>query len=648
MNNRKRIVLITSNPESLYQQRVMEGVFNQCNKYEYDVVVLSTLVHINHFYKDYLAGELAIYDMIDFDSFDGIIITPLTLSDNNRTNVCENLLKKMKANCHCKVVSLDMEFGDYEVCHTDDRGAFYFVTKHVCEVHGCQKVYFLAGYEGNSSTIERLAGFLDYMKDEGRPVLDSQIFYGDFWYSSGEKLADQIAEGTVPMPEAVICASDHMAIGLTNRLTEHGISVPDQIIVTGYDATQDAVSNSISITSFIPPIVQCAINAVNVIHSCISPDEKEQPVFQPSADGFICVGESCGCSADVSYMKQTLNTFVYGQMHNYDTLDKKNEYDITLLLDSYMYESMIRPTTMSEFSEQVHKFSHLINPYNEFYFVLFEDWMKKKKRNIKSDPMFLAIHTSSELDKRTGAMKVSQDRKHEAFVGSEAITKLHTDRTKPNVFYVSTIHFEDEVLGFSIMTADLTQKHKIDYIYRYWQRNVTNAFEVMRIKMRLSSLSFLDSATGLYNRRGMYSQIEELMAETELSTILVIMADMDGLKFINDHYGHSEGDFAILSLAQALNDVVDNELEFCVRNGGDEFLFIGAGAYTNEQINDKIKRMEKKLESIKRESGKPYDISASFGYCFEKVRSGSDIDLMIGIADKRMYQQKEEKHRNRE
>lgn len=58
--------------------------------------------------------------------------------------------------------------------------------------------------------------------------------------------------------------------------------------------------------------------------------------------------------------------------------------------------------------------------------------------------------------------------------------------------------------------------------------------------------------------------------------------------------------------------------------------------------------MEKKLESIKRESGKPYDISASFGYCFEKVRSGSDIDLMIGIADKRMYQQKEEKHRNRE
>lgn len=59
----------------------MEDVFKQCNKYDYDVVVLSTLVHINHFYKDYLAGELAIYDMIDFDSFDGIIITPLTLSD---------------------------------------------------------------------------------------------------------------------------------------------------------------------------------------------------------------------------------------------------------------------------------------------------------------------------------------------------------------------------------------------------------------------------------------------------------------------------------------------------------------------------------------------------------------------------------------
>ena len=89
----EKIALITSNPESLYQQRVMEGVFEQCNKYNYDVVVLSTLVYINHFYKDYLEGELGIYDMIHFDAFDGIIITPITLSDNERTNVCANLLK---------------------------------------------------------------------------------------------------------------------------------------------------------------------------------------------------------------------------------------------------------------------------------------------------------------------------------------------------------------------------------------------------------------------------------------------------------------------------------------------------------------------------------------------------------------------------
>lgn len=647
MDERKRIALITANPESLYQQRVMEGVFSQCNKYNYDVVVFSTLVHINHFDKDYLAGELGIYDWIDYNSFDGIITTPITLSDNNTSKVYDNLLVSMAKDCHCKVVALDMEFGDYEVCYTDDRSTFYEITRHVCEVHKCQKIYFLAGYKGHSSSVERLAGYMDYMQEHGRKVEENEIFYGDFWYSSGEKLADDIASGAVPMPEAVICASDHMAIGLANQLIEHGIRIPEQVIITGYDATQEAVSNDISITSFIPPVARCAAQAVDIIHHCIAPEEPVYPI-EFSKEGTICIGESCGCTTDVTYMKQKLNAFLYGQMHNYRLVDTKNEYDISLLMESYMYENMIRPTTPKEYYEKVHQFSYLINPYNDFYLVLFEDWMEEKKERTRdSDNMILAVHTSSKLDKKNQVREIPYDKKPVPFDRLDSFSRLQEDREKPSVFYVSTVHFVDEILGYSVLSCDLTQKRKINYIYRHWLRNVTNALEMLRIKMHISSLSLFDSATGLYNRRGMYRQLETIAANAEDHDLLIIMADMDGLKYINDHYGHQEGDFGLLSIANTLTSIVDNDNEFCVRNGGDEFLFVGVGSYTKEIIDAKLNRVEQAMVRLNTKVDKPYEISASFGYCCDELSADTNIDILIGIADGRMYEQKKKKHKAR-
>lgn len=125
---------------------------------------------------------------------------------------------------------------------------------------------------------DRLGGYLDEYSSRNIKINENNIFYGDFWYSGGEKLADSIASGEVPMPEAVICASDHMAIGLVRRLTEKGIKVPDQIIVTGYDATIEAALNSITVTTYAPNVPHAAALAVNKLRSIIEPD---MPILDP-------------------------------------------------------------------------------------------------------------------------------------------------------------------------------------------------------------------------------------------------------------------------------------------------------------------------------------------------------------------------------
>ena len=107
MKTRHRLALVTTELENIYQQRVMEGIFEQAAKYDYDVAVFSTMVDSTHFMKDNLRGEQNIFRLINFDLFDGVIVTPMTLFAGNDSAFQNAMLNLFREKCHCKVVSLD-------------------------------------------------------------------------------------------------------------------------------------------------------------------------------------------------------------------------------------------------------------------------------------------------------------------------------------------------------------------------------------------------------------------------------------------------------------------------------------------------------------------------------------------------------------
>ena len=73
------------------------------------------------------------------------------------------------------------------------------------------------------------------------------------------------------MPQTVICASDYIALGLINRLETYGIKVPEDIIVTGFDAAEDSLLNNITVTTAVPSVDLSAAEAVDRIRSVIEP-----------------------------------------------------------------------------------------------------------------------------------------------------------------------------------------------------------------------------------------------------------------------------------------------------------------------------------------------------------------------------------------
>ena len=164
---------------------------------------------------------------------------------------------------------------------------------------------------------------------------------------------------------------------------------------------------------------------------------------------------------------------------------------------------------------------------------------------------------------------------------------------------------------------------------------------------RLEDIYMKDSLTGLYNKHG-YNHYERLLLNRAVSEGLPLTAfliDMDGLKDINDTYGHSEGDFAIRVLGQAIKST-SNEGDLCARFLGDEFYLLTIGL-TDKEAQLRIEAIESYLNNYNRLSIKEYHISCSYGF-FSALPSpdftSENIQELFSEADKKMYKEKLKHH----
>lgn len=151
-----------------------------------------------------------------------------------------------------------------------------------------------------------------------------------------------------------------------------------------------------------------------------------------------------------------------------------------------------------------------------------------------------------------------------------------------------------------------------------------------------NELIFIDRLTGLYNRAYLtYLQQEAQKKKSE--PIAGIMLDLNGFKQINDNYGHSEGDTALILVADLLRKAFC-EYGIVTRYAGDEFVVMLHT--TDEQlITDLIARAKDIFEEENKTNDKPFQMSASMGYAISDL-SKETIDDFMNRIDKLMYQDK--------
>lgn len=151
-----------------------------------------------------------------------------------------------------------------------------------------------------------------------------------------------------------------------------------------------------------------------------------------------------------------------------------------------------------------------------------------------------------------------------------------------------------------------------------------------------NELIFMDRLTGLYNR--VYLEfLQKQACKKKSSWISGIMIDLNGFKQINDNYGHSEGDAALIIVAELLRKAFC-EYGVVTRYAGDEFVVM-LNTTDEKIIQTLIERAKQIFEEENRTNDKPYQLSAAMGHGIADL-SVETIDNFMNRIDKQMYQDK--------
>lgn len=214
---------------------------------------------------------------------------------------------------------------------------------------------------------------------------------------------------------------------------------------------------------------------------------------------------------------------------------------------------------------------------------------------------------------------------------------------------VSEVNFE-QIKYMRSLIVELSSAFKIIYMLKTQagiQKQLENSLKKIKESNKmLENMSKQDELTGVYNRRGFFDTANARIkhAKNKDKKAILIFADMDNLKLVNDQYGHDDGDFALRGIAEILTDSM-RASDIVARIGGDEF---AAVAITERTMDPSVicNRIKEICERFNADSGKPYYVGVSVGYAEFDCGSNVEIETYLDMADERLYENKKNKRKN--
>ena len=635
-----RIALIVEEIDQSYQSEILNGIASAAKDFSLNVsAFVSFSASLNNEKHD--IGEFNIFNLPDFNDFDGAILLTNTLAHQP---VVANILSRIKA-AGIPAVSIDNDIPYMYYIGIDNKTAMRSITEHLINVHGFSEFCYISGPADNPESADRLNAFLQVLNEYDIPFDKGNIYYGDFRSPSGRDAIDFFIENGIKMPQAIICANDVMASSAINRLTEEGYNVPKDIAVTGFDNTFISHNYQIELTSVDRPLNRSGRIACQMLYQHFNGIPQDRCYVLNMSTRFT---ESCGCSDNLVY---DINEFRELNSRNYAKFERSQNFMSTL---NKLSTSLLGSNSFEDYIDSLKKFTAEIDP-EEFYFCLCDNW------NSESDIDLFTGDTADNAvanDRYTDEILVPICYKGGRFFNIEKISRreiipeLPGEKTTGKFYYHLPLHFGKRCFGYMVILNSPVPLH--NSMFETYCISINNSLENIRKLIcleyavnRLGRLYAWDTFSGIYNRNGFVQATESIFRDciTEKRDIMLMFIDLDGLKKINDTFGHGVGDRAICNIADVLlQSCNDNEI-YC-RFGGDEFI-VFASDYTEQMAKKLYRKINENIDIINESGVNPFELSASIGYIITTPKENEDIFRFVTDADNIMYNEKRKKKLSR-
>ena len=620
------IAVMVSGIDEEYQSDIIKGInrFTRQNNVNTSYFAAFGGMIGSHLYD---IGEYSIYNLADYDFFDAVILMTNTICD---TGIRENIIDRVRNSGIPAVIFDCSDYPEIFNVSIDNIGAMRDIINHAIKFHSAKTLNYISGPMSNPEARDRLRAFREVMAENNLDVDEERIYYGEFRSYDGKAAVEHFMSIGQSVPDAYICANDAMALTAVSTLEKYGIKVPDDTIVTGFDYTYNAKNFTPALTSVKRPLEEAGYKACQTIMDIINGDVPENTIKLEAAPVF---SESCGCRCD------ELSNITEYKKRTYKKIETDNE-NVHML---NIFAAKLAETETSEDCFNVIKEFIPNLECEKFSLCLSSDWQESF---IENDPEYaFSSGMTAPLIWENG--KVSSI---DYFSGSEMYPKEL--ESGGNISFFLPIHFRERCLGYYIITNGEFGIYSL--FCHTFSMNIGNSLENIRKLIHinkamdeLNRLYVIDPLCGIYNRNGFINIVDTSFNDCvkEHRKIMLTFVDMDGLKFINDNYGHNEGDFAIKKLAEAIVEAARPD-SVCARFGGDEFVIF------NKNISEKdaeafSRKLTRKLDSKNEIFNKPYKISASVGSITAVASEEITLFNLIQQADDAMYEIKKSRKNSR-
>ena len=615
-------------------QKTLEGVRGYAELEDFDVFVFLSFASYSPD-KNLNLGQLNLYKLGDLSSFDGIIVLSTTLnSPPTAVEICQAAKEH-----NVPVVSIGMDIeGIPSICVRNRDGMTELVT-HLVEEHHVKRVLFMGGTPDHVDSIERLKVTKEVLEAHGLSLAPEDICYGNWNNSLPAQIMRERIANSDTLPDAVICANDVMALSVATSMIRLGYTLPDDMIITGYDYINDGTTFYPSLSTVSPNYAKVGYRSCEMLFDQILGKTYKEKALLPSS--FVC-GESCGCTSKQDYVKirQKYCQISYHKRLQFDVLEQRERLmamRITSLTDYTSLKPTLRKHYEGNHECEGESFAIVLAP--EY----FENPLASGDQIFDPDQPF-RFRTESIVAWRNGT-EIPDAHVH----ARDLIPGYQKNPGEQHTYYFCALHNYQYDYGY-IIFADDAFVLNTGYLFSYLEK-VQQSLMQLRGNLRLDMLNQdlkriydKDPMTGLYTRFVYENKVGPIFDECvrKNKPMTVMFVDINYMKRINDQFGHLQGDIAIRIVANAIRDNIDPDW-IGVRFGGDEFLIIAPDS-DEETAADLKKRLLGILEKNNNTSDRPYRITASCAYVVTDPASGKVLEDYVREADQLMYKVKQEVH----